>query len=94
MLLNLYKNKWNNPLKLHDQEQTTEESSENIKNIAKWCDEWGKRIEDETKKDRKELTIKNTGKLDPKRHISEAVEQTANQNILGILGGMISTRSF
>ena len=62
--------------------------------MAKWCDEWGKRIEDETKKEQKELTIKNTGKIDPKRHISEAVEETVNSNILGILGGMISTQSF
>lgn len=30
MLLNLYKNKWNNALKLNDQEETTEESSNKI----------------------------------------------------------------
>lgn len=94
MLLNLYKNKWNNALKLNDQEQTTLDSSEKVSNISKWCEDWGKRIEDETKKDKKELAIKNTGKLDPKRHISEAVEETANSNILGILGAMISTKSF
>ena len=50
MLLNLYKNKWNNALKLQDQEDTTEESSEKVGNIAKWCQEWGKRVEDQTKK--------------------------------------------
>ena len=94
MLLNLYKNKWNNALKLNDQQQTTEESSEKFEKIAKHCEQWGKRIEDETKKDRKELAIKNTGRLDPKRHIGEAVEEIANHNILGILGGMISTQSF
>lgn len=53
MLLNLYKNKWNNALKLHDQEQTTEESSEHLGNIGKWCKEWEKRVEDETQKDKK-----------------------------------------
>jgi 26S proteasome regulatory subunit N11 len=73
MLLNLYKNKWNNALKLKDQEQTTEQSSEHFGRVGRWCEEWGRRIEDETRKDRKELAIKNTGKLDPKRHISEAV---------------------
>lgn len=70
MLLNLYKNKWNNALKLNDQEEITEESSTQISKVSKWCEDWSKRIEDETKKDKKELTIKNTGKLDPKRHIS------------------------
>ena len=37
--------------------------------MGKWCVEWAKRIDEETKKDRKELAIKNTGKIDPKRHI-------------------------
>ena len=45
MLLNLYKNKWNSALKLNDQEETTEESSENVGNMGKWCVEWAKRIE-------------------------------------------------
>ena len=94
MLLNLYKNKWNNTLKLKDQEETTERSGDNLEKVGKWCDEWSKRIEEETKKDRKELAIKNTGKIDPKRHIAENVEETANENILGILGDMISTQSF
>ena len=70
MLLNLYKNKWNNALKLNDQEETTEESSTQISKISKWSEEWSKRIDDEAKKDKKELTIKNTGKIDPKRHIT------------------------
>ncbi len=73
MLLNLYKNKWNNALKLQDQEQITEQAGDKLGNVAKWCEEWGKRVQEETKKDKKELTIKNTGKLDPKRHITEAV---------------------
>ena len=38
MLLNLYKNKWNNALKLNDQEQTTEEGSEKLGKIGKWCE--------------------------------------------------------
>ena len=86
MLLNLYKNKWNNALKLKDQEESTERSGDNLEKVGKWCEE--------TKKDRKELAIKNTGKIDPKRHISENVEETINENILGILGDMISTQSF
>ena len=42
--------------------------------MGTFCQDWSKRIEEETKKDRKELAIKNTGKMDPKRHISEKVE--------------------
>jgi hypothetical protein len=37
MLSNLYKNKWNNSLKLHDQDQTTERSGEALQKVGKWC---------------------------------------------------------
>jgi len=53
MLLNLYKQKWNSGLKLKNQEETTEHSAENFKKIAKWAEEWTKRIEEETKKEKK-----------------------------------------
>jgi 26S proteasome regulatory subunit N11 len=74
MLLNLYKSKWNNTLKLKDHEEITEKSGENCTKIGSYCEEWSKRIDEETKKDRKELAIKNTGKIDPKRHIGETIE--------------------
>lgn len=94
MLLNLYKSKWNSALKLTDREHLTERTGESCSQMGKLSVEWAKRIDEETKKDRKELAIKNTGKIDPKRHIAESVEQTVNENLLGILGGMISTQSF
>ena len=53
MLLNLYKQKWNSGLKLKNQEEITEHSAENFKKIAKWAEEWTKRIEEETKKEKK-----------------------------------------
>lgn len=46
MLLNLYKNKWNNTLKLSDQEKTTERSGEKLEKVGKLCQEWSKRIEE------------------------------------------------
>jgi len=46
------------------------------------------------KKDKKELLIKNTGKVDPKRHINEKLEETFNTNIMGMIGSMMSTRGF
>ena len=35
MLLNLYKNKWNNALKLKDQEESTERSGDNLEKVGK-----------------------------------------------------------
>lgn len=53
MLLNLYKQKWNNGLKLRNQSEVVEHSHENFEKIGKWALEWGKRIEEETKKNKK-----------------------------------------
>lgn len=94
MLLNLYKQKWNHGLKLKEQSKITEHSHQNFQKVTKLAIEWAKRIDEETKQNKKELQIKNTGKLDPKRHINQAVEETVNENILGVLGGMISTKAF
>jgi 26S proteasome regulatory subunit N11 len=94
MLLNLYKQKWNLGLKLKNQTSITEHSHSSFESLSKLAIEWSKRIDEETKESNKELVIKNTGKLDPKRHIRETVEEVVNDNILGILGGMISTKAF
>lgn len=101
MLLNLYKQKWNNPLRLPDPKLVSEETCKNIKDMAELAKEYSKRIEEEMKKvlpwltvDKKELLIKNTGKVDPKRHINEKLEETFNTNIMGMLGSMMSTRAF
>ena len=44
--------------------------------------------------DKKELLVKNTGKLDPKKHISDKVEEVLNDNIINLMGSMISSKAF
>lgn len=50
MLLNLYKQKWNNPLRLPDPKLVSEETCKNIKDMAELAKEYSKRIEEEMKK--------------------------------------------
>lgn len=50
MLLNLYKQKWNNPLRLPDPKLVSEETCKNIKEMAELAKEYSKRIEEEMKK--------------------------------------------
>lgn len=54
-----------------------------------------KSIEEEVNckgKDEKHLKIKNTGKIDPKKHLLNSIEETSGSNIVHMLGNMFSTR--
>lgn len=53
MLLNLYKQKWNHGLKLKEQTEITEHSHENFEKLSKLAIEWAKRIDEETKQNKK-----------------------------------------
>jgi len=45
MLLNLYKQKWNNPLRLSDPKLASEETCQNVADMANLAKEYAKRIE-------------------------------------------------
>jgi 26S proteasome regulatory subunit N11 len=45
MLLNLYKQKWNNPLRLSDPKLASEETCQNVADMANLAQEYAKRIE-------------------------------------------------
>jgi 26S proteasome regulatory subunit N11 len=94
MLLNLYKNKWSKCLKLEDPGKAGESVSAGITKCAKLGVDFQKRIEEEVSKSESELKIKNTGKLDPKRHTQEEVTSILKQSLLGIINNMISTAAF
>lgn len=38
--------------------------------------------------------MKNTGKLDPKKHLNDKVEEILNDNIINLMGSMISSKAF
>ncbi len=50
MLLNLYKQKWNSPLKLPDPQGVSERTCENIAKMADLAVEYAKRIDEGMKK--------------------------------------------
>ena len=94
MLLSLHNDKWNSALKLKSQSEVVEHSQANFDRVSKWGVEWGDRIEEETKEEKKKLEIRNTGKVDPKRHISDTTGETINENILSVFNGMLATKLF
>lgn len=74
--------------------ELSEKTCTNIESMAKLSVEYAKRIDEEIKKDSKELLVKNTGKIDPKKHINDKIEEVLNDNVINLLGSMISSKAF
>jgi len=94
MLLNLHKNKWTDNLHLQNfeaHESTNEKLVEEMLVLAK---NYNKEIHEEEKLTKEKKEIHNVGKLDPKRHLQQDVEQLMTSNIVQTLGGLLHTVSF
>jgi 26S proteasome regulatory subunit N11 len=55
---------------------------------------YNKAVQDEEKLTKEKLAIYNVGKLDPKRHLLQDIEQLMSANISQTLGMMINTIAF
>jgi len=74
MLLNLYKKKWNHGLKNKlgsEIEKENKSCFSEIKRLSKEYKDW---IKTENQKTTEEFTVSSVGKVDPKRHLIEQIE--------------------
>jgi len=65
-----------------------------MKDLVKLSKEYSKMIKDESKTEKEKFKIQNVGKLDPKRHIQQEVDQMLSLNIDQTLGMMLDTVIF
>jgi len=70
------------------------QSEETIKSMRKLAEKYNKAIQDESKKSLKELNLENVGKVDPKKHMAEAVTTAMTESIDQCLGTMVSSVVF
>ncbi|KAI6230094.1 26S proteasome regulatory subunit RPN11 [Aphelenchoides fujianensis] len=94
MLLNLNKQSWNESLALQNFEQHCGKNEKVVGEMLKLAKLYKKALEEEEKMTEEQLAIKNVGKLDPKRHLSETVNSLLADNIIQNLASMIDTTSF
>lgn len=94
MLLNLHKKKWTEGLILenfHGHQKNNEKLVQEMLELAK---NYNKAIQDEEKMSKEKLIVHNVGKLDPKRHLQQDVEQLMTSNIVQSLGSILDTVIF
>jgi len=95
MLLNLYANKWTKGLSLQDFEAHSKENEDGAAEMLALTKKYEQLVKDEIETENdEELMIKNVGKQDPKKRLTDEVDRMMASNIGQCLGAMIDTIVF
>jgi len=94
MLLNLYESKWTKGLSLADFQEHAKENETSATEMLDLTSKYEKLVKDEIETDAEELMIKNVGKQDPKKRLTDEVDRMMSSNIGQTLGAMIDTIVF
>jgi len=94
MLLNLHKKKWTDGLLLENYQAHEKNNEKLVGEMLELAKNYNKNILEEDKLTKEKLAIQNVGKLDPKRHLQQNVEQLMTSNIVQTLGAMVDTIVF
>ena len=94
MLLNLNKVNWGTALKNRDYKDHQQRNVDVLKGMVKLTSEYNKWIQEENKKSKEEFVVSSVGKLNPKNHLSQQIEETVNENVMECLGAMLNTVVF
>jgi len=94
MLGNLHKTGWSNSLKLSDYATQHQGNIDKLKEFSRLSALYNKWIKEETKMKREEFVVYQVGKLNPKAHLQNEIEETLNSNVIGCLGTMLNTIVF
>jgi 26S proteasome regulatory subunit N11 len=94
MLLNLHKQAWSSGLVLEDYTTHCQSNEKLVGDMLKLAKDYKTSVEEEDKMTKEQLSIKNVGKQDPKRHLSTKVAVLMTSNITQCLGAMLDTVVF
>jgi len=94
MLLNLYESKWTKGLSLTDFNDHAKENETAATEMLDLTAKYEKLVKDEIETDAEALMIKNVGKQDPKKRLTDEVDRMMASNIGQCLGAMIDTIVF
>lgn len=94
MLLNLNKTNWSKSVRCLDYKDQQERSESTLKEMARLTESYNKWIQEEIKKTKEELVVTQVGKMNPKVHLANHIEELMNENVTECLGTMINTVVF
>uniref|UniRef100_A0A7S0SLJ2 MPN domain-containing protein n=1 Tax=Mantoniella antarctica TaxID=81844 RepID=A0A7S0SLJ2_9CHLO len=94
MLLNLNRNKWSQGLRLEPFDKHGEANEKVVLELKSLADRYEKAVVEEDLLTKNELLVKNVGRQDAKKHLSENVTKLMSDNIVQTLGAMLDTICF
>jgi len=94
MLLSLHKEGWAKALTVQDWQAQEDKNAKRFEQMVTLAKEYQKRIEEEKGKSALELIVVSAGRLDPKKHLEDAVEELMKDNITQSLSSMLDSIAF
>ena len=94
MLQNLHKKDWTTGLLIKRFEDHQKQTESLLEDMARLSLEYSKRVKEEETHSLEEIEIMNVGKIDPKRHLENDVNEILSASIIQCLGTMIDTVVF
>ncbi|KAL3317910.1 26S proteasome non-ATPase regulatory subunit 14 [Cichlidogyrus casuarinus] len=94
MLMNLHRRTWKDGLTLAEYPEHFKANNATLKTMLELIKNYQKSLEEEDKMTPEQLAIKNVGRMDPKRHLGENVDELMTSNITQVLGAMLHTVVF
>lgn len=85
---------WTNGLTVTSAVAHASSNESTLKTMLDLARQYHKRLEEAEGKSAEELVVLNVGKIDPKKHLENAVEELMTQNITQTLGLMLDTILF
>jgi len=94
MLMNLHKKDWTHGLKIQRYEDQQKYAETLLSQMVSLSKEYSARVKQEEGKTAEEVEVLNVGKVDPKKHLENDVQELMASTILQCLGTMIDTVVF
>lgn len=94
MLANLHKRKWTEGLELADFNEHRKTNEKLVKELNDLAKAYEKSVQEEEDTPKEKLLVQRVGKLDPKKHLEQTVQQVMANNITQTLGAMLGAIVF
>jgi 26S proteasome regulatory subunit N11 len=88
------KAKWSEGFKVTDTFKHCEKNESVLKDMAGLTADYNNWIQDEMKKTKEELVVSTVGKVNPRTHLAQHIEETMTSNIIQCMGTMLDTLIF
>lgn len=94
MLMNLHKKDWATGLLIKKYEDHQKNTDELLEGMARLSKDYRERVREEEGRTQDEVEVMNVGKVDPKKHLENDVNELMAMSIVQVLGTMIDTVVF